>query len=110
VVAGVDGGLMLVELLASDDLDRREADEEEGACPQVSDGVLLATGLVPKAGEEGDTAEARGSQAYEGGEKEIRQPAQGEGRLLRGDGCCLMLSVLFSDFVFLRVFLLVVCL
>ena len=47
VVGGVDGSLVLVEFFAADDFDGGETDKEQGARPEVSDGVLLATGLVP---------------------------------------------------------------
>ncbi len=47
VVGGVDGGLVLVELLFIDEGDGGEADEEQGAGPDVGDEVLLAAGFVP---------------------------------------------------------------
>ena len=47
VVGGVDGGFVHVELLCADDFDGGEADEEQGAGPEVGDGVLLAAGFVP---------------------------------------------------------------
>jgi len=42
VVGGVDGGFVLVELLAVDDFDAGETDEEQRAGPKVGDEVLLA--------------------------------------------------------------------
>ncbi len=47
VVGGVDGGLVLVELLFIDEADGGEADEKQGASPDVGDEVLLAAGFVP---------------------------------------------------------------
>jgi hypothetical protein len=47
MVGGVDSGFVLVKLLTTHDFNRGDADEEQGACPQMSDGVLLAAGLVP---------------------------------------------------------------
>jgi hypothetical protein len=63
VVGGVDGGFVYVELLCADDFDGGEADEQEGAGPKASDGVLQAAGLVPEAYQEGDAAEAAGGEA-----------------------------------------------
>jgi hypothetical protein len=48
MVGGVDGGFVQVELFYSDDPDRGQADEEQGAGPDMGDGVLLATGFVPE--------------------------------------------------------------
>jgi hypothetical protein len=47
VVGGVDGGFVDVELVGSNDFDRREANEQEGSGPLAGDGVLLAARLVP---------------------------------------------------------------
>ena len=52
VVGGVDGGFVHVELFCADELDGGEADEEQGAGPEVGDGVLLAAGFVPQAADE----------------------------------------------------------
>jgi len=41
--------------------------------------VLLASGLVPEAGEERDAAEARGGQGDERNEDEVTEPAHEEG-------------------------------
>ncbi len=62
VVGGVNGGFVYVELLRTDDFDRGEADEQEGAGPKACNGMLLATGLVPEAHHEGDAAEAAGGE------------------------------------------------
>ena len=68
VVRGIDGGFVLAKLLGSDDLDAGEADQEEGAGPEVGDGVLLPTGSIPQSAHERDAAEANGGQANEGNE------------------------------------------
>ena len=47
MVGGVDGGFVLVKLLLIKEGDGGEADEEQGAGPDVGDEVLLATGFVP---------------------------------------------------------------
>ncbi len=49
VVGGVDGDLVEAELFGADELDRREADEQQDAGPDAGDGVLLAAGFVPQA-------------------------------------------------------------
>ncbi len=59
VVGGVDGGLVYVELLRTDDFDRGEADEQEGAGPEAGDGVLLAAGFVPEAAPGGRCSRSR---------------------------------------------------
>src|ERR1700733_4672737 len=48
VVGGVDGGFVYVEFFAADNLDRRHADQQQRARPEVRDHVLLAAGPVPE--------------------------------------------------------------
>ncbi len=84
VIGGVDSGFVLVQLLAADDFDGREADEHEGAGPELGDEVLLATGLIPKTTEEGDAAEESCRKAAERDQKQVGQPPENEWRLFRG--------------------------
>ena len=76
VVGGVDGYLMLVELLFIDEPDGGEADEEETSSPDVGDEVLLAAGFVPKAADKGDAAEEDGGEDYEGEKEQVGEPAE----------------------------------
>jgi hypothetical protein len=76
VVGGVDGDLVLVELLFIDEPDGGEANEEEASGPDVGDEVLLAAGFVPKTADEGDAAEENGGDNYEGEKEEVGEPAE----------------------------------
>jgi hypothetical protein len=85
VVGGVDGDVVLMELLFIDELDGGEADEKKASGPDVGDEVLLAAGFVPKAAYEGDAAEEDGGKGNEGEKEEVGEPTE-EGwglRLLR---------------------------
>jgi hypothetical protein len=82
VVGGVDGGLVDVELLATDDFDRGKADEEQGSSPETGDEVLLAAGFIPEAAEKGDASKKGSGEADEGDQEEVGEPAEGERGLL----------------------------
>ena len=77
MVGGVDGDLVEVELFCADELDGREADEEQDRGPDAGDGVLLAAGFVPQAADERDAAEEGGGESYQRQQKEIGEPAEG---------------------------------
>ncbi len=62
VVGGVDGDLVEAEFFGADELDGREADEQQDPGPDAGDGVLLAAGFVPQAADQRDAAEAGGGQ------------------------------------------------
>ncbi len=90
MVGGVDGGVAGVQVLAADEFDGREADQQEGVGPGARDGVLLAAGFVPKAAQERDAAEEGGGEADQRVDEEIGEPADGVADLLGfgagGDG------------------------
>ena len=56
MVRGVDGG-GVGQILAADELDWREADEQLGFGPGAGDRVLLGAGFIPQAADQGDAAE-----------------------------------------------------
>lgn len=76
MVRSIDGRLTNPQLLFTDEGNRRQAEDEKGSRPKMSDEVLLPSGLVPQTTEKRDTTEEDRRGENKGYKEEVCQPAK----------------------------------